>query len=32
MAGRLVVDVMTWWCPSGTMTRPGRPVTLDGGD
>jgi uncharacterized protein YciI len=31
-AGRLAVDVMTWWCPSGTMTRPGRPVTLDNGD
>jgi uncharacterized protein YciI len=28
-AGRLVVDVMTWWCPAGTMTRPGRPVTAD---
>jgi uncharacterized protein YciI len=31
-AGRLVVDVMTWWCPAGTMTRPGRAVTLDDGD
>ena len=26
-AGRLAVDVMTWWCPAGTMIRPGRPVT-----
>ncbi len=31
-AGRLVVDVMTWWCPAGTMTRPSRAVTLDDGD
>ena len=28
-AGRLAVDVMTWWCPAGTMTRPGRPVSVD---
>ena len=28
-AGRLAVDVMTWWCPAGTMTRPGRPVPVD---
>jgi uncharacterized protein len=28
-AGRLVVDVMTWWCPAGTMTRPGTPVAID---
>jgi uncharacterized protein YciI len=27
-AGRLVVHVMTWWSPSGTMVRPGRPVDL----
>jgi uncharacterized protein YciI len=25
-AGRLVVDVMTWLCPAGTMIRPGRPL------
>ena len=25
-AGRLAVDVMTWWCPVGTMTRSGAPV------
>jgi uncharacterized protein len=25
-AGRLAVEVMTWWCPAGTMTRSGRPV------
>jgi uncharacterized protein len=31
-AGRLSVDVMTWWCPAGTMTRPGRPVAADEGD
>ena len=27
-AGRLTVDIMTWYCPPGTMGRPGRPVTL----
>jgi uncharacterized protein YciI len=26
-AGRLAVDVMWWWCPAGTMTQPGRPVS-----
>lgn len=26
-AGRLVVDVMTWYCPAGSMRRPGRPVS-----
>jgi uncharacterized protein YciI len=26
-AGRLVVEVMTWWCRPGTMVRPGRPVS-----
>jgi hypothetical protein len=25
-AGRLVVDVMTWYCPAGTMVRGGSPV------
>ena len=25
-AGRLVIDVMTWLCPAGTMTQPGQPV------
>ena len=25
-AGRLAIDVMTWYCPAGTMRRPGRPV------
>ena len=28
VAGRLEVEVMTWWCPVGTMTRPGRPVSI----
>jgi uncharacterized protein YciI len=28
VAGRLSVDLMTWWCPPGTMTRPGTPVSL----
>lgn len=27
-AGRLEVEVMTWWCPAGTMTRPGRAITV----
>ena len=27
-AGRLAVEIMTWYCRPGTMTRPGRPVTL----
>ena len=27
-AGRLAVEIMTWYCPPGSMTRPGRPVTL----
>ncbi len=27
-AGRLAVDIMTWYCPPGTMGQPGRPVTV----
>jgi len=27
-AGRLVVEVMTWWCRPGTMVQPGRPIAL----
>jgi uncharacterized protein YciI len=27
-AGRLAIDVMTWWCPPGTMVRPGAPVSV----
>jgi uncharacterized protein YciI len=27
-AGRLAVEVMTWWCPPGTLTQPGHPITL----
>jgi uncharacterized protein YciI len=26
-AGRLAVEVMTWWCPRGTMSKPGRAVS-----
>lgn len=26
-AGRLAVDVMTWYCPAGTMRAPGRAVS-----
>lgn len=28
LAGRLAVDVMTWYCPPGSMSRPGTTVTL----
>jgi hypothetical protein len=28
-AGGLVIDVVTWWCPAGTMVAPGQPVDLD---
>jgi len=27
-AGRLAVEIMPWYCPPGTMSRPGRAVTL----
>ena len=27
-AGRLAVQVMTWWCPPGTLARPGRRVQV----
>lgn len=27
-AGRLVAEVMTWWCPPGTMVVTGTPVTI----
>ncbi len=27
-AGRLTVEIMTWYCPPGTMSRPGRTVTV----
>ena len=28
LAGRLAVEIMTWYCPPGTMSKPGRAVTL----
>ncbi len=28
VAGRLTIDIMTWYCRPGTMTKPGRPVSL----
>ena len=28
LAGRLTVEVMTWYCPPGTMSRPGRAVSV----
>ena len=27
-AGRLAVEIMTWYCPPGTMSQPGRAVRL----
>jgi uncharacterized protein YciI len=27
-AGRLTVEIMTWYCPPGTMSRPGRTVSF----
>ena len=27
-AGRLAVEIMTWYCPPGTMSQPGHPVTV----
>jgi uncharacterized protein len=30
VAGRLTVEVMTWWCAPGTMVLPGQPITVDG--
>jgi len=27
-AGRVTGEIMTWYCPPGTMSQPGRPVTL----
>jgi uncharacterized protein YciI len=28
LAGRLAVDIMTWYCPPGTMSLPGQAITL----
>jgi uncharacterized protein YciI len=28
VAGRLTIEVMTWWCPPGTMVQPGQPITV----
>jgi uncharacterized protein len=27
-AGRLAVEIMIWYCPPGTMSKPGRAVTV----
>jgi len=27
-AGRLAIEIMTWYCPPGTMSKPGLAVTL----
>jgi uncharacterized protein len=27
-AGRLAVEIMTWYCPPGTISKSGRPVTV----
>jgi uncharacterized protein YciI len=26
--GRLEVEVMSWWCPAGTMSQSGTPITV----
>jgi uncharacterized protein YciI len=31
LAGRLAVEVMTWWCPAGTLRQQGRPFSLPEG-
>jgi uncharacterized protein len=28
-AGRLAVEVMTWWCSPGTMVQPGAALTIE---
>jgi uncharacterized protein len=28
LAGRLVYEAMTYWCPAGSITQPGQPFTL----
>jgi uncharacterized protein len=30
VAGRLVIEVMTWWCPPNSMIHAGQTVTVDG--
>jgi uncharacterized protein len=27
-AGRLAIEIVTWYCPPDTMSKPGRPVSL----
>jgi uncharacterized protein YciI len=27
-AGRLTVEIMTWWCPRGTMVRKGQQIKI----
>jgi uncharacterized protein YciI len=27
-AGRLAVEVMTWWCPAGSLVLSGTPITI----
>lgn len=29
VSGRLSIEVMTWWCPPGTMVRTGAPVSVN---
>jgi uncharacterized protein YciI len=29
VAGRIVNDVMTWWCLPGSMAQPGTPITVN---
>ena len=29
VAGRIAIEVMTWWCSAGSMIQPGNSVTID---
>ena len=29
VAGRIALEVMTWWCPADSMIQPGTSVTID---
>jgi uncharacterized protein len=29
LAGRFEFEIMTYWCPAGSVTQPGRPLTIE---
>jgi uncharacterized protein YciI len=29
LAGRFEFEIMTYWCPAGSVTQPGRPFTIE---